>query len=260
MAFTEEQIAKAIAALGVFDPGDYGAMAAFLFPAYEGQREQLTIAYYDTLLQQIRSQYSDDILERAANLAETAADSLLETISTADLNAIGETISRGLDAGLNPRDIARNLQEVQGLDSNRAASFEKFREGLAQSDMTDAQIAAAEEREFQRLLKDRRETIANTEANRAVSAGDMLEAKNTGARFKVWQTTGDERVSEECQANEAQGPIPIDDDFDGGVAAPPQHPNCRCSVSYVDDEEQLPFFEEGAAARAERTAAAKEKD
>jgi len=260
MAFTEDQIAKAIAALGVFDPGDYGAMAAFLFPAYEAQREQLTVAYYETLLQQIRSQYSDDILERAANLAETAADSLLETIATADLNTMGETIARGLDAGLNPRDIARNLQEVQGLDSNRAASFEKFREGLAQSDMTDAQIAAAEEREFQRLLRERRETIANTEANKAVSEGDFLNAKNDGAKFKIWQTSGDERVSDICEANEAAGPIPIDEPFPSGDDTTPGHVNCRCSVTFINDPAAVDSFSEFQERAAERTAAAKEKD
>jgi len=258
MAFSEAQIAAAIAALGVFDPRDGAALAAYLFPQYAAQREALVIAHYETLLAQITGEFSEDILARAANLAETAADSLLESMSIADLNTIGQKIADGLEAGLNPRDIARTLEEVQGLDSNRAATFEKFKEGLAESDMTDAQIAAAEEREFQRLLRERRHTIARTEASKAIGEGDLLDAANNGATHKYWQTTGDERVSDECQANEAEGPIPIDQAFSSGVDTIPNHPGCRCSVSWINDPAALELFRDITERGAERTAAAKE--
>jgi len=259
MAFAVEDIAAAIASLGIFDPGDGAALAAYLFPQYAGQRDDLVKAHYDTLIAQITGQVSQDILDRASNLAETAADSLLATMSAADLNTIGEKIAAGMEAGLNPRDIARNLQEVQGLDSNRAAQFEKFKAGLEASDMTDAQIAAAEEREFQRLLAERRHTIARTEASKAVNEGDFLAAKNDGGKYKYWQTTGDERVSDECQGNEAEGPIPIDQEFSGGVQTAPQHPGCRCSVSFIDDPSALDLFKDITDRGAERTATAKEK-
>lgn len=257
--FTLQELMTATAALDLFDEADAAAFAEYLFGAYDAQRGDLVQTYYDTLVNQLTGQVSQEILDNAANLANTAADSLLRTLSQSDLNLIGQTISDGLSQGLHPRAIARQLEEVQGLDANRAKSFEKFREQLANSDMTDAQIAAAEEREFQRLLKERRETIARTETAKAVSEGDRLDAVANGKKYKVWQTTGDARVSDECQANEAQGPIPIGDKFAGGVDTVPQHPNCRCSVTYVSTAAQLPGVTERAEARAERTAAAKEE-
>ena len=39
----------------------------------------------------------------------------------------------------------------------------------------------------------------------------------------------DESVSEECQANEEQGVIPMDEPFQSGDMHEPVHPNCRCS-------------------------------
>lgn len=258
MAVAPEDFAIQVAQLELFDEGDISLLAQYLYEEYSGQRDDLAALYYQQLLDQIRGQASQEILDIAAGLADTAADSLVKTIAATDLALIGEKIAQGIAEGLNPKDIARRLEEVQGLDSNRAAAFEKFREGLNTSDMTDAQIAAAEEREFQRLLRERRETIANTEAARAVSEGDFLEAKRVGAKYKIWQTTGDARVSDECQACEAQGPISIDDSFTSGADTPPNHPNCRCSVSYLDNAEQLPFARDFQKEAAAKTAAAKE--
>lgn len=257
MAFSEAQIAAAVTATKVFMPEDVPPIAAYLFGAYGVQRDAIVAAYYDTLIDQIRGQVSQDILARAANLAATAADSLLESVSAADIKAIGAKISEGLAAGKNARDIARTLEEIQGLDANRAATFEKFRAELETGNLTDAQIAAAEEREYQRLLRDRRETIARTEGRKAVSEGDMLEARTGGARYKVWQSQRDERVSDDCQDNEDAGPIPIDDVFPGGVDTPPQHPNCRCSVAYITSAELLPDIEAASREWAAETAEAK---
>lgn len=257
MAFTEAQIATAISAVGVFAPEDIGPLATYLYAAYGSQRQAVVTAHYDALVAQIRGYASQEILDRAAALADNAADSLLRTIAESDLKTIGERIAQGIAEGLNSKDIARRLEEVQGLDSVRASAFEKFRDSLDATNMTDAQIAAAEEREFQRLLRARRETIARTEGATAVSQGDKLEAVRGGARYKVWQTTGDDRVSDECEANEAQGPIPIDEAFASGADTVPAHPNCRCAVSYVTDPELLPTVEAISADAAKRTAQAK---
>jgi hypothetical protein len=255
-----QELVQKVAALDVLDPNDVEVFAQYLLSATQEQRQALIEAHYDALVSQMTGQVSQEILEEAARLAETAADSLLRTMTEADLNTLGKTISQGIAEGLNPRDIARRLEEVQGLDSNRAAAFEKFRAELEASDLTDAQIAAREEAEFQRLLRERRETIARTESAKAVSEGDRLDAVARGVKYKLWQTTGDDRVSDECQANEAAGPIPIDDDFPSGVATAPQHPNCRCAVTYITEDAQLEGARERAEARAERTAAAKNEE
>jgi hypothetical protein len=258
MAWSPEEVAKQLLDLGTFDPDDVPLLAQYLFAEYEGQREGIVNAHFETLAAQIRGEYSDDIIEQMTRLAETAADSLLESMSKADLNTVGEKIAEGIAEGLNPRDIARRLEEVQGLDSNRAKAFEKFRKELDETNMTPSQLANAEEREFQRLLRERRQTIARQESNMAVSEGDRLDALARGAQYKVWSTNQDDRVSDECQANEAQGPIPIDEAFAGGVDTTPQHVGCRCSVSYITGTDILPAVEQLAKESAEITAAAKE--
>jgi hypothetical protein len=48
----------------------------------------------------------------------------------------------------------------------------------------------------------------------------------------VWITSGDDRVSDACQANEAAGWIAFDKEFPGGVMQVPQHVNCRCTNAY----------------------------
>ena len=55
--------------------------------------------------------------------------------------------------------------------------------------------------------------------------------REMGIDGKEWITAGDANVSDECEANEAEGVIPVNQAFSGGVMAPPQHPDCRCVVS-----------------------------
>lgn len=93
--------------------------------------------------------------------------------------------------------------------------------------------------------------IARTELIAANNKGHMSAFKSSGVvSYKAWSTAGDDDVDEEiCQANEDQGPIPLDDEFDSGDSEPPGHPNCRCVLVAVvgadaaeadeqDDEEE----------------------
>jgi len=58
-------------------------------------------------------------------------------------------------------------------------------------------------------------------------------ASMTGATEKFSETVGDDHVCAECEENEADGWIPINEQFSGsGTEDTPHHPNCRCSVSY----------------------------
>lgn len=192
------------------------------------------------------------------NEARRRAGTLAKNMSTAALKSIGQTVAAGLEAGLGPKEIARNLDAVVALDSNRAKQYIKYAEYLTESDVSDEQLERQLEAYYQKLLRDRKETIARTEAREATAEAALQKNKDRGARFKVWITAGDNRVSDECQGNEEEGPIPIDDEFSGGVDRPPQHPNCRCTLSYITSDEQKDRATERAKDRATATAAAKE--
>lgn len=85
----------------------------------------------------------------------------------------------------------------------------------------------------------RAEMIARTEIAKADVAGTMEGYRASGVvTMKRWLTAQDDLVSDECAACGEVGAIGIDDTFPGGADAPPNHPNCRCAVIPVLDDEQ----------------------
>ena len=81
------------------------------------------------------------------------------------------------------------------------------------------------------MTKFRSELIARTETANALSESSLVNMKGIGIDGKEWVTVGDDDVSDDCLGNEAQGVIPVNQTFSGGVAAPPQHPSCRCTIA-----------------------------
>jgi len=86
---------------------------------------------------------------------------------------------------------------------------------------------------FDDMTKYRSQLIARTETAGALSKGSIDRMEDMGVTGKEWVTVGDDKVSDECLGNEAEGAVPIDHVFSGGVLNPPQHPDCRCSLAPV---------------------------
>ena len=83
----------------------------------------------------------------------------------------------------------------------------------------------------------RAQRIARTEVVGSYAEGSLEGYRQSGVvRMKAWMTVGDDRVEDECQMNEDQGPIALDASFASGQSAPPVHPNCRCTLIPVVDE------------------------
>ena len=147
------------------------------------------------------------------------------------ITSIGESIAQGLIDGKGPRDIARTLDQVVGLDSNRVKSYQKYVEYLEGLDISDAELEARADAYYNKLLNDRKETIARTEAREATAEARQIEAETSGKKYKAWITVGDDRVSDIDQSAEAQGWIPIDQQFSNGVHRPPSQPNGRGTLA-----------------------------
>uniref|UniRef100_A0A6M3LV99 Putative capsid morphogenesis protein n=1 Tax=viral metagenome TaxID=1070528 RepID=A0A6M3LV99_9ZZZZ len=86
---------------------------------------------------------------------------------------------------------------------------------------------------FTDMTKYRSELISRTETANALGEAFTDRGKGLGVTGKEWVTVGDDRVSLECQDNEAQGVIPFDQEFRSGHMTPPQHPACRCAAAPV---------------------------
>jgi hypothetical protein len=257
---TREQIAAMLATAG-FDIAQDSVEFAIWF-SYINEIEAATVGpmaeqFERALLDVLQRNPPPEVLEAIRNRAQSGATDLITNLTQAEINKVQAQIAEAAAQGRGPREVARFLDEVKGLDDNRARSYAKYIEELEQSGLSDADIERRAEAYYKKLLRDRKETIAQTEMRKGTSEIRKAEAEARGASMKVWQTVGDDRVSDECQACEAQGPIPIDEAFASGADTPPNHPSCRCTVSYYSNEALTPVYEERAAARAERTAEAK---
>lgn len=90
--------------------------------------------------------------------------------------------------------------------------------------------------------EDRAALIASNEVATANSQGALAgykAASEAGVKlFKEWLVAADD-VCDDCQDNADAGAIDLEDDFPSGDDAPPGHPNCRCALSPVvqDDTE-----------------------
>ena len=83
----------------------------------------------------------------------------------------------------------------------------------------------------------RADMIARTETAIANVEGSMIAYRESGmVQEKEWSLAQD-NYCDICATNAAQGAIALDDTFDSGDDAPPAHPNCRCDVLPVLEEE-----------------------
>jgi hypothetical protein len=99
--------------------------------------------------------------------------------------------------------------------------------------------------------KQRGEFIGETESRSAKAFGatkgyERLAKSRNKNIYKSWVTNGDGCPT--CEANEDDGPIPIDEDFTSGDYAPQAHPECDCTLEFTDDDDNevdLDYDEEG---------------
>jgi hypothetical protein len=118
----------------------------------------------------------------------------------------------------------------------RGAVEQAFADGATVADLAGA---LAESHAFSAA---RAETIARTETRTAQMGGALAGARVLGANHKRWSTAADDKVSDECMAcgeagPDADGVIDIEDEYPGGRDMPPNHPNCRCVVTFLIRDE-----------------------
>lgn len=180
--------------------------------------------------------------DEALDVAATQAAELVKNITDGMRENMRKILTEGLDGQVGIDEIRRRLRDGLTLDEPRLKRLDDFSQELVERGLTPGtpDYEAALERRRQELIDERAKTIARTESAKALEVGEKTVAENRGATHKVWLTVSDSRVSEFCAACEAQGPIPIDEDFVGDgtfspVSTAPGHPNCRCTVTYITD-------------------------
>ena len=147
----------------------------------------------------------------------------------------------------NPRAVDWFSREGGTVDKIRG--IQETTGNLIKTQVTDAltkgksygELATQIKETFTDMKRTRAERIAVTEIGNAYEAGNYNTAKEIEdlgvPMLKQWNTSQDDKVDDECMANEAEGPIPIDQPHQSGHMEPLAHPNCRCYETYMMAEE-----------------------
>lgn len=213
-------------------------------------------ALYNQMVNAFTVPANEAMLAEARTMASRQAAEYVTNVTASELRNIGDAIARGLEEGKGPREIAKTLDMVKDLDSVSAKRLEKYIDDLTKSGLTPEQVEKQAEKMREKLLKERKENIAQTETANAIEESQYIEAQAAGRKYKATITSRDERVSDICAGNEAQGWIPIDKAFASGDMHAPHHPRCRCATTYQTFAPN-DFDKQRAEARAAQTAAAK---
>lgn len=201
---------------------------------------------------------------RAMEWAATRSASLVTSVNTETRGAIRGVIQSAFAEKIAPREAARLIQPLVGLTQRDAGAVLNLRARLltslgkvvfagsrrievpesVTSEFLDKQTGAYSDR----LLAGRALNIARTETIAASVEGQRelwLQARDqgllTGRELRVWITTADDRIDEDCIAMDGQlrG---LEEEFetpDGArVMGPPLHPQCRCAVGISELREK----------------------
>ena len=160
------------------------------------------------------------------------ANTLTKSLVKTQLQTLSDVIDRGVIEGLGPDAVARQLEIVKDLDPQRAKRLDRHRKILEAGGFSTAEVEARSEKYRQGLFRQRRQDIAQTEMRYVTSEANLDRAKARDQQFKMCISEQGPRVCPICQGNEAQGWIPIDDNFQSGQPYPPFHPRCRCTNAY----------------------------
>ena len=181
-----------------------------------------------------------DVLNpRAVAWIQDRTANLVREINTNQRLAIRDIISRSFTEGYTPRRSAQQIRNVVGLTRRQSAAVFNYQRKLVREGVPFGEAQAKAEKYSQKLLRQRADTIAQTETI-AASAGGQHElwrqARDEGflqedRTRRVWIVTPDDHLDAvQCAPMpelNADG-VGIDEPFrtgDGGtVMAPPVHP------------------------------------
>lgn len=192
---------------------------------------------------------SDEIEIYESTLEEVAKNPISNYISdTLILGYLITVFEKGGQNFLNKHNLPKNFvltnENIKSVIKSRPAKlFKGMDESTSKwisNQISDGKKLGIDNKQIVEVIREkiptytefRAETVVRTESAVQLADAEQMTAERNGASHKDWVTAGDDRVSDECYANEAQGTIGIKSAFTSGAFVPPQHPNCRCVLDY----------------------------
>jgi hypothetical protein len=241
-------IGRAVRALGMetFTGEDLSGLAPFLVQAHAAGRllgaEGLQIRKAEPRKKPALELALDVTNVKALEAAEEQAADLLTAVNLETKATVRGLIARAYKEQITAHDTARLIRDVVGLNDRQATALFNYRAGLVEDGRAADQVSRMSERYGNRLLRQRADTIAQTEIHRASAEGQhelwregvMEGFINPATARRIW--IANEGACEWCEAVEslnADG-VPIDGQFqtpDGDSIDGPEesHVGCRCS-------------------------------
>lgn len=188
--------------------------------------------------------FDDAILDTSVDMI----DAIQSSIEVAVVKS-GKALIRDFKASVNfsltnPRAIAYTqnyaANVITGIDSTTKDDIRRIVLAGISDGASYSEVAANIKTRYaqyasgvpQRHIRSRAELIAVTEMGNAYQAGNMagaLTLADQGLKLqKYWLTSGDDRVSQGCKDNQADGWISIDSAHSSGHQHPLRFPGCRC--------------------------------
>lgn len=204
------------------------ALEAVRVPMTPDERNRLAISFDQ------RSPDAEAALARAADRVRQVAD---ETRL-----AVRQLLQRGYATGRHPREVAKEIERIIGLTTRQEEAVARFRATLEAEGVKPKSIESRVARYAKQLRKQRAETIAQTEANRAMNDGQRAQWARlqeqgllSPAQFeREWVTVLPAgRVCKLCSPLDGTRATLGGEYPNGGGAGPPRHPRCRCTEVLV---------------------------
>lgn len=178
-----------------------------------------------------------------SSVAEESGQSFLAQIKVPATDELfGQVSQRAVDwARANAAELVSGVE-----DSTRDMIAGDIADSLAAGETLDETIGRLQE--GYAFSEERADLIARTEigsANQHGALEGMRAAEQLGIKImKYWSCDTD--PCEDCEANEAASPIPLNEEFPSGDDAPEAHPHCKCSlISEIDESSEAEAADEG---------------
>lgn len=179
-----------------------------------------------------------ELTQAAIDYAQKSSGALIEGVSASQLEGIRTVLADGIENGLHPDVIARNTKiRAVGLSERGPHSYarlDRYWESVAEEGYSDKEIARRVSAFKAKLIRDRAEAIARTEAamaqahaRRKTWANDVASGLIDNRAERVW-IAGIARTCPDCTDMDG-ATAPIDKPYEGGYDGPPLHPKCRCT-------------------------------
>jgi hypothetical protein len=210
-----------------------------------------TATYHNNVYAALNVKTSFDVNnERAIAWARTNAAELVTNVNSSTVKALQELTTLGLEEGIAPRALYRQIREVINLRPDQVQAVANLRQRLLKAKPGDvvkagklkfkiprsggsASIDKFCARYTEKLRDDRAKLIARTEVNKSANHGQVElwnQAQEAGDLpddlVRIWFAIVDKRSREEHAAIHGEQ-TPINEPFSIGVE-PGQEPNCRC--------------------------------